>query len=510
MGPAPEPPPDDDHDCYWRHRCEALERRCAELEAQGADLEAKLASVMAMVDQLQRRVFGPKSEKMPPAASELRRKESPEDAEARRLRALERRRERLAQREKLRQQTVVHHVIDDEKECPKCGGMADCPLGKGKETTLYEYVPGYFIRQRHVQEKLACACRQYVATAPPPPRPIEGGAYGPGFIAHVCVMKCADSIPLHRLAKQYQRLGIPMSRSTLTDLFHAAAEKLAPLSARLLMHIARTDIVQADETPLVMQKPHRKGYLWTFVTDELIGYRFSPSRSGDTPHEVLGGTPGTLVVDAYTGYNRVADVDGRDRAGCLAHVRRKFFDALATAPVEAREAMDLILEVYRIEQEARARNIVGAAAHLELRRTRGRAAMNELHGWLQAQDGRHPPKSPLGVAVGYALNQWDTLTRFLDDPRIPPDNNASERALRVAALGRKNFLFVGNAAKGGNLAGLYSLVATCELHEVDPIAYLSDVLMRVDFHPARDIDDLLPHRWAPPQRIECPAPVNSS
>jgi transposase len=216
-----------------------------------------------------------------------------------------------------------------------------------------------------VQEKSACRCGEYIATAAPPRKPFEGGRYGAGFVAHLVVSKCADSIPLHRLAKQYQRLGIPMSRSTITDQFHAAAEKLAPLSRRLLEIVARSDIVQADETSMMMQRPHRRGFVWTFLADDLIAYRFSPDRSGETPRAVLGGTLGTLVVDAYTGYNRVTDVEGRERASCLAHVRRKFFDALGTAPAEARRALDLILDVYRVEHEAKERGILPWGSHDE-------------------------------------------------------------------------------------------------------------------------------------------------
>ena len=206
-------------------------------------------------------------------------------------------------------------------------------------------------------------------------------------------------------------------------------------------------------------------------------------------------------MDAYTGYNRVTDVDGRARAACLAHVRRRFFEALAQHPVEARRALDLILEIYRVEHEAQQRRIVRTPAHLELRQTRGRAAMAALLTWLDAHKDMFPPKSALGQAISYARNRGDTLTRFLDDVRIPLDNNASERALRIVALGRKNFLFVGSPEHGENLAGLYSLIATCDLHEVDPLEYLRDVLFRVDTHPAAKIDELLPHRWTPPVRV---------
>jgi len=504
-----------EHHCLWRDEALALRKVVAEqaetiaeqaqvIAEQGriiADHEQKIDAVLAQMQALERRILGPKSEKMPSPAKELRRQETDAEAEARRHAALERRRERAALREKLRQETVTHHVTDEQADCPKCGGVTERPVGGGKATSLYEYVPGYFVRQNHVQEKLACDCGEYIATADPPPRPIEKGHYGPGFIAHIVVMKCSDSIPLYRLAKQYERLGIAMSRSTLTDLFHAAANILEPLYKRLLALVAASPIVQADETSLKMQRPAKRGFVWTFLADELIAYRFAGDRSGATPLEVLGGTEGTLVVDGYTGYNRVTDVDGRTRAGCIAHVRRKFFDAMMSGVAEAKVALDLILDVYRVEHEVRARHIVRSDEHLNLRQTRSRAAMDRLRTWLFDQQGRYPPKSPMGEAVRYALNQWNALTTFLDDARVPVDNNASERALRVVALGRKNFLFVGDEEGGANLAGLYSLVATCDVAGVDPTEYLKNVLMRVDTHPASRIDELLPQNWQPPLRI---------
>lgn len=488
---------DPTHECEWKQEALRLRAELAEMH----DLRAQFDALKAAMEAIERRTFGTKSEKMPPPGKVLRKEESAADAAARQLAALQKRRERAALRQNLREQTVVHHLTADDRACPQCGGEADRPLGDGKQTTMYDYVPGYFVRQRHMQEKAACKCGSHIASAPPPDKPFERSPYGPGFVAHVVVMRCADSIPHYRLAKQYERIGIPMARSTINDLFHAAAEKLAPLSQHLIWRVSRSVIVQADETPMKMQCPNKRGYIWTFLGEgDLIAYRFSASRSGDTPADVLGGTTGALVVDGYTGYNRVTDVDGRARAGCLAHVRRKFFDAKENAPEGARIAMELILGVYRVEHEAKARNIVRTPEHLALRQSRSKEAMNALHAWLIESADAYPPKSAIGVAIGYALNQWETLVRFLDDVRIPVDNNASERALRVVALGRKNSLFVYDEPCGQNLAGLYSLVATCEAHDKDPIEYLKDVLLRIDHHPASRIDDLMPDRWQPPPR----------
>ncbi|MCE9674130.1 IS66 family transposase, partial [Myxococcus stipitatus] len=325
-------------------------------------LEAKMAA-------LERRLFGKKTEKLPPVAKELKPSStSAEDEAARAASALQTRRERAARKAAVAVEREVHHEVPaKERRCPACGSAALKPLGAGRRTAVYERVPDFFEKQVHVQEVLACTCGRGVVTAPAPPKVVDKGEYGPGLLAHVVVSKCADAMPLHRLAQRLERGGVPMSRSTLTDLFHQSASVLLPLSTHLLHCIASAEVVLADETPLRVLdvKKTRRGYLWTFLTQTpegawLIGYRFSLGRAGKTPMEVLGGTPGALVVDGYTGYNVVTLPEGRMRVGCWAHVRRRFFDALPTAP-EAREAMDLILELYRVEAQARDAGVVGTA-----------------------------------------------------------------------------------------------------------------------------------------------------
>ncbi|BDG05743.1 hypothetical protein AMOR_47390 [Anaeromyxobacter oryzae] len=185
------------------------------------------------------------------------------------------------------------------------------------------------------------------------------------------------------------------------------------------------------------EKKTRTAWLWTFIArdeaeKETISYVFARSRSGDPPVRVLRETLGKLVVDGYSGYNRVT-VPGRcERAGCLAHLRRKFFDAQSSAPDAAKRAISFILDVYRIERAALDADLLGTDEHLEMRQTRSRTVMDEFKAWLDAEQPRHPPKSPIGEAINYALGQWDALTLFLTDQHLPIDNNASEHALRVA------------------------------------------------------------------------------
>jgi transposase len=467
----------EEHECAWRD------------EALG--LRAELEQLKAQLAMLQRAVFGRKSEKLPSPSQELRKQRggvAPEQTQATRA-------ARRAQKAALPEERFEHAVPAELCVCPKCGSEELSPLGQPEEQTVYERVPEHFVRHVHVLQKLACRCGEYIVTAPGPRRVAEQTSYGPGLVAHLVTSKCADSTPFYRLEKACKRSGMPLSRSTMVDLFHRAAFELTPIYDALMAYIAGHDVVQADETTLKMQTRAAKGWLWTFLAPDAIGYRFAPSRSGQTPVQVLGGTPGTLVVDAYTGYNKVCTPEQRQRAGCLAHVRRKLFEAREMAPDDVAIALGLILDVYRVEHDARNDGIVGSDKHLALRQARARPAMQALRAWLLEQEPRWPPKSKLGLAVRYALKQWPALTVFLDDPVVPCDNNASERALRVVALGRKNFLFVGHAEAGHNTAMLYSLVASCEANGLNPEEYLADVLLRVQTHPAGRIDELLPHRW---------------
>ncbi len=476
-------------------------------------MREQVATLQGKLSVMERYVFGKKAERLPSVQQQLQRAQSeqaPQSEQARKQATAraeatqEKRKQRAARKQEVAQTREVRHVVPEpQRVCPCCGSLDLKPLGLGRTTIQYEYIAPRFERQVHIQETLACSCGQGIVTAPAPPKVVDRGEYGPSFIAHVVVSKCADAMPLYRLAQRVERACVPMSRSTLTDLFHRAAEVVAPLAARLLLIISQAPVVWADETPVrVLEvKKTKLGYLWTFLTQNeqgqwLIGYRFSMGRSGKTPQQVLGHTEGALVVDAYTGYNPVTLPGRRLRVGCWAHVRRKFFDALSTAP-QAQQAMDLILALYRVEAQAKQAGIVRTAAHRALRQQKSSPVLMRLHEWLQVQRPLHLPKGAMGVAIRYALNQWQALGHFLHDERLPLDNNRSEGALRKAALGRKNFLFVGHEQAGENLAGLYALVATCEANGVNPELYLADVLLRVQTHPNSRIDELLPHLWKP-------------
>ena len=472
-----------DHDCVLKDVVTELSNKLAKLEHE-----------LALIKKAH---IGPKTERSKMPRIDDGKRATPEEK-------LAKRRARAKARAQIPTVRIEHRVPDTERTCPKCGNDKLTPLGDGAVTTLWEFVPATFVCHEHVQEKLRCKCNGYVVTAPGAPKVVEKGRYGASFLAHLAVAKCADHLPIYRLEKDFARQGIPVARSTMNELLHRTSQITKPIWIQVLDDIKVRAVVQADETRMRMLddgngKP-KNGFVWTFVARDDAGQLdvalvFAADRSGETPKTILNGTEGYLLVDGYSGYNKVADVSTRKRAGCHAHLRRYFHDALATAPV-AQQAIDLIRELYGVEHEARDLAKLGDS-HLEFRRQRARPVRDRLLAWLKAQQPAHPPKSPIGAAIRYGLNGWDALGRFLDDERIPLDNNASEAALRRVALGRKNFLFVGDVDAGTNIAGLYTLIATCEARSINPFAYLADVITRV----ADVADDpagiaaLLPGAW---------------
>jgi len=472
------PPDDDDHDCGWKAYAKAQDK--------------KLADVIAKLELLERRVHQSekrKRSKLPPPTPPS--KADSEDTLAKRAASAELRNARLDT------ELTPVRVPTDQRSCPACASKDLRPVGTGKLSSIIEYVRPHFRRRVFQRETLSCRCG-HIITAPPPPRLGEKTRYASSFVAHLVVSKCNDSIPLYRLEKAYRQLGIPISRSTMCDLFHRAAEELRPIYTAALALVPQSADVHADETSIRQQGLDKRAFLWTFVTSDVVVYRYAPSRSGETAKKVLGNSTGRLVVDQFTGYNAVTKPGNRVRAGCLAHARRRLFEQREHA--ETKEPLDIIGDIYVVEHEAKQAGIIGSDAHLELRKQRSRPLFAKLLRWARRHRDSFEPRSGMGRAIRYILKYFRELGRFLRYASIPPDNNVAEASLRRAALGRKNFLFVGGELPGHNLAVLYTLVASCEKHGVNPIDYLTDVLTRVHSHPARDVIDLLPHRWKPPDR----------
>ena len=478
------PPNDDDqeHECAWRDYAEHL--------------VAKLGALESKIAILERAAFGKKSEKtgkMPPVA---RPPKTPDETTARRNELALLRADRIETVDK------TERVPDENKKCHICGGTNFRTVGDGKTCEIWEYVPGYFRRNRLRRETVACRCGGCVITAPAPARWAKNTRYSSSFVAYLVVSKCLVVTPHYRLEQLFARTGVPMARSTMNDLFHRAAHKLERLRTPLFDAIRSDYLVHADETPFKLTTQTSKAFMWTFVGEHLTGYRFALSRGGDVPLEVLGNSEGALVCDDYRGYDPLERQGRRRRHGCFAHVRRKFFEAGDITA--AREALTVIGVLYAVEHEAERRKILGTLEHLELRRQYSQPAFYRLMSLARELRWAEAPKTLLGRAARYACKNFGDLRGFLRDARIPLDNNRAENAMRVVALGRKNFLFVHSEDSGKNLALLYSLVVSCTRAEVNPIEYLADVLDRIERVPDDELAGMLPHRWKPPPKPAAP------
>jgi transposase len=392
-------------------------------------------------------------------------------------------------------------ILPSQEACPDCGGRLK-PLGEDVSEIL-EYVPEHFKVIRQVRPKLACGRCDKIVQAEAPSRPITRGMAGPGLLAHVLVSKYCNHLPLYRQEEMYAREGVELDRATLAAWVGGASKVLEPLVGALRRYVLAADKLHADDTPVPVLEPGngktKIGRLWTYVRDDrpagdhgppAVWFAYTPDRKGEHPKAHLSTFAGTLQADAYAGYHPVYETGRVREAGCMAHVRRKFYDLVEAhkSPVGT-EALKRIAELYVIETEIRGRLPEERRA---VRSLRSRPLLNSLKQWLEETLGKLSRKSDTAVAVRYALGRWDALVRYCEDGRLEIDNNAAERALRAVALGRKNYLFAGSDAGGERAAAIYSLVGTAKLNGLDPESYLRDVLSRIADHPVNRIEELLP------------------
>jgi len=395
-------------------------------------------------------------------------------------------------------------VIDvEDKTCACCGGLKH-RIGEDVAERL-DVIPARLKVIVTRRPKYACrACAGEVAQAPAPERLIENGIPTEALVAHVLVAKYADHTPLYRQAQIYARQGITLDRSTLADWVGRAAFTLRPVHARLLEQLKQSTKLFADAPVLDPGRGcTKKGQLWAYARDERpwagtappgVAYVYAPDRKHVRPAEHLAGFSGTLQVDGYGAYADLAEGGDVVLAFCWSHVRRRFYEIQVATPAPiASEALVRIGSLYAVEADIRG---LPADERRRVRQLRSKPITDALRPWLEAKLAVVSGKSTIAEAIRYALSRWEGLVRFLDDGRIEIDSNVVERAMRPIALGRKNHLFAGSDGGGQHWAVLASLIETCKMNDVDPEAYLRDVLAKiVARHPMSRVDELLPFAY---------------
>jgi transposase len=411
-------------------------------------------------------------------------------------------------------------VIPAPENCPCCGSSKLSKLGEDITETL-EVIPRQWKVIRTVREKFSCRVCETITQPPAPFHVTPRGFAGPSLLAMILFEKFGQHQPLNRQSERYRREGIELSVSTLADQVGACAAALRPLLALIERHVLAAERLHGDDTtvPILARGRTVKGHIWTYVRDDRpFGGRAPPAalyyasrdRRQEHPTWHLAGFTGILQADAYSGYNELYDVSRAQGpitpALCWAHARRQFFE-LADIAANARRgkqaaisptALETVRRIDALFDIERGINGQNAEERLRVRREQSAPLLAALQTWLREQRLRLSNASSVAKPMDYMLRRWERFARFIDDGRICLTNNAAERALRGFALGRKSWLFAGSERGADRAAVMATLIMTAKLNDVDPQAWLADVLARIAEHPANGLDELLPWNWRKP------------
>jgi transposase len=392
---------------------------------------------------------------------------------------------------------IRHELPADDRPCPACGGELMEMAGQVDTSERITTVKLTYHVEQHVRQKYRCRCNGAVVTAPGPAQVLPGSRYAPEFGVGVAVAKYADHLPLERQVRMMAREGLTVDSQTLWDQINAIAHHLEPTVEALGRRALEAPVINVDETRWAMlgSRTPAKGTVWTVRSPAVSFYRILPGKSADDGRRVLNGYRGTVVADGFAVYDVLArDGPGFTLAHCWSHAKRKYEEIAEQWPVACDEIGTLIGELYAIERLVPGQFPGDAAAQdrrRHLRQERSRPVLDRIWQWATVQVGL--PRSDFGKAVRYMLERWAGLTRFVDDPCVPLDNNAAERALRGPVVGRKNH-YGSRSLRGTQVAALfYTLCETAKLAGIDPHAYLLRALSTAIARPGAVTypDDLL-------------------
>ena len=513
----------------------------ANLRANAADDEALIAHLKLQIEKLRRERFGQRSERSARLdrvrrglldqlelqleeleASATEDELAAERAAAKTTRVAAFNRQRPARKPFPQHLPRERVIVPGPMACACCGGTRLSKLGEDVTETL-EVIPRQWKVIQTVREKFSCRDCESISQAPAPFHVVPRGWAGANLLAMILFEKYGQHQPLNRQAERYAREGVPLSLSTLADQVGACCTVLRPLHDRLLAHVLAAERLHGDDTtvPVLAKGKTVTGRCWTYGRDDQpFGGRAPPAavffysrdRSGEHPQQHRAAWNGILQADAYGGYGKLYNVERGPRlileAACWAHARRKFFvladiEAGArrraqgrTPPVISPIALAAVRRIDALFDIERGINRLPTEQRLAVRQAQSAPLVAALEAWMRDERRKLSRHNEVAVAMDYMLKRWDAFARFLDDGRICLTNNAAERALRGLALGRKAWLFAGSDRGGQRAAFLYSLIVTAKLNDVDPQAWLADVLARIAEHPASRLDELLPWNWA--------------
>ena len=414
---------------------------------------------------------------------------------------------------------IVEHDLKDAEKFDANGKPLVC-IGYEVSEQLEFRRSGLFVLQ-HRRFKYAPADYQQsdtgaeIVIADKPPQPIEKGLPGPGLMAYVITSKAADHLPLYRVTRILARDGVHVAESTMCGWILAAAELLAPVAMLMKKRIKQSKVIHTDETgvPVQAKGKCRTGRIWDWIGDvanPYIVFEYTPDKTNPWPIAWLEGYEGYLQADAGSSYNAVYRLGKIIEVGCWAHGRRRFFDAKETDPLRSAQMLEMVRQLYKVEEDA-AKAIAAMTdatpeqadeVRRDLRQRRSVPVLEKIKAWLDEQIKLVLPRSAMAEAINYTLNQWDALCVYTKHGFLNIDNNAAERALKLIALGRKNWLFVQNDKFGKAYATLYSLIASAQRHGLDPQAYLRGVLAQIMTTPGSELDQFLPDVWKAREQAE--------
>jgi transposase len=518
-------------------RAAYAEAELAVARAKASDDQALIAHQQLRIEKLTRQLYGPRSERTSRLLDQIElqfeelESSATEDeiaaemAVAKTTTVVAFTRKRPARKpfpEHLPRERVI---VPGPTACLCCGGGRLRKLGESVTETL-ESIPRQWKVIQHVREKFTCRDCEKISQAPAPFHVIARGWAGPSLLAMILFEKFGQHQPLNRQAERYAKEGVPLSLSTLADQVGAGCAVLDPILKRFEAHVFAADRLHGDDTtvPVLAKGKTDTGRCWVYVRDDrpfggaappAAMFYYSRDRAGEHPQAHLATYAGIFQADAYSGYNKLYEPDRKPgpilEAACWAHARRPFF-AMADLAENARRkaqgqtpgvisplAMEAVRRIDALFEIERSINGQSAEQRRVIRQELSAPLVADLESWMREQRAKLSGGNDLAKAMDYMLKRWTAFTRFLDDGRICLSNNAAERALRGIALGRKSWLFAGSDRGGQRAAAMYSIIVTATMNDVDPQAWLADVLTRIAEHPVHRLDELLPWNWRPLQ-----------